>query len=150
MTRWTETDLANHQTRRTLAQGPRSAPVKAQLLREHNSVRTNSSPRHDYKADFEQQLSLVGIKFEKEFRFDTERKWRADFHIVGTRILLEYEGGLLRAGAGASHMSIGGVLRDIEKHNAARLQGWTVLRITHKDVASGQALAWVEEALVYC
>lgn len=113
--------------------------------------RRSSAVKRDYKAEFEQQLSLVGIQFEREFYFALpQRRYRADWRIVGTTILIEYEGGLLRKGVGASHGSIGGILRDIEKHNAATLLGWTVIRITHKHVANGDALRWVEEALVYC
>ena len=100
----------------------------------------------DYKAEFLQQLGLVKIAVQPEFVFAPPRKFRADWRVADTRILIEFEGGLFNSGKGG-HSSIGGIHRDIEKYNTAALQGWIVIRITPKHVVSGEALGWVIEAL---
>lgn len=102
--------------------------------------------KRDYKAEFEQQLSLVGIEVEHEFVFAPPRKWRSDWRVKDTRILVEYEGGLFMVSGGA-HKAVGNILRDIEKYNAAAIAGWLVIRITPKHVMSGEALKWAEDAL---
>jgi very-short-patch-repair endonuclease len=134
--RWTPQDLADYQSRR-LGGLTMPRPAKRTISRE---------VKHDYKAEFEQQLSLVGIQFEREFYFAQSRKWRSDWRIQGTKILIEFEGGLFKKRA-AGHSSVTGILRDIEKYNAAAIAGWLVIRITPKHVMSGQALKWVEDAL---
>lgn len=101
----------------------------------------------DYKAEFEQQLSLVGVKFEREFVFAPPRKWRSDWLITGTKVLIEFEGGLFAKRA-AGHSSVTGILRDIEKYNAATLAGYVVMRVTPNYIRSGQALKWAEQAIV--
>ena len=64
-----------------------------------------------------------------EYVFDaTGRKWRFDFAWPGPghRIAVECEGGIFTRQA---HGSISGILRDIEKYNAAQVQGWRVFRV---------------------
>ena len=99
----------------------------------------------NYKAEFLSQLALLKIQTEAEFRFHPERRWRSDWRIKATRILIEFEGGLF--GGKGGHSSVSGILRDCEKYNEAALAGWTVIRITPKHVTSGQALQWVERAM---
>ena len=135
--RWTDQDLADYRARR----GGKVEPCA--------NVKIDRSVAHDYKADFVQQLDLVGINVEPEFFFALPRKYRADWRVKDTRILIEYEGGLFKKRA-SGHLSISGVIDDIERINLATLLGWIVIRITPKHVVSGQALLWVEEALVYC
>lgn len=134
--RWTPEDLANYESRRA------GAAVPVQQV----SVKISREVKHDYKAEFEQQLSLVGIQVESEFYFARPRKWRSDFRVVGTKILIEFEGGLFKKRA-AGHSSVSGILRDVEKYNAAAIAGWTVIRITPKFIPTGEALKWVEDAL---
>lgn len=100
----------------------------------------------DYKEEFLQQLGLVKITVQPEFVFAPPRKFRADWRVVDTRILIEFEGGLFKREKGGHH-SVQGVLRDIEKYNTAALQGWIVIRITPKHVVSGEALGWVIDAV---
>ena len=138
--RWTHEDVANYQARRGVKIEIVSVEPRA------TNVRIDRDVKHDYKAEFEQQLSLVGIQVEREFVFAPPRKWRADWRVNGTRILLEFEGGLF-ADSKIGHGNVGGILRDIEKYNAAAIAGWTVIRITPKFIPNGQALKWVEDAL---
>lgn len=137
--RWTELEYAEHLARRRGKFGVNDPqPAKRTISRE---VKT------DYKAEFEQQLTLTGIKFEREFFFALPRKWRSDWLITGTRVLVEFEGGLFAKRA-AGHSSTTGILRDIEKYNSAALAGWIVIRITPNYIKSGEALNWVEQAIV--
>lgn len=99
----------------------------------------------DYKEQFLIQLKALKIQTEPEFRFSKVRRFRADWRVVGTNLLIDYEGGIFARKT--SHSSIGGIVRDIEKGNEAMLCGFSLLRITAKHVASGEALAWVERAL---
>lgn len=107
----------------------------------------NREVKTDYKAQFEQQLSLVGIKFKREFYFALPRKWRSDWLIIGTKILVEFEGGLFAKRA-AGHSSVSGILRDLNKYNEATLRGYMLIRIAPPHVVSGQALKWVERAIL--
>jgi hypothetical protein len=133
--RWSEIDLANHLAQR----GCKLAP-------QNTSPKISREVKHDFKAEFEQQLSLVGIQVDREFYFARPRKWRSDWRVVGTLVLIEFEGGLFAKRA-AGHSSVTGILRDIEKYNEATLAGWIVIRITPKHITSGQALKWVEQAI---
>jgi hypothetical protein len=140
-TRWTELDLAHHVAKhpKALRRNPLSpAPVAAPKI--------SREVKHDYKAEFEQQLSLVGIQVEREFMFAKPRKWRSDWRVVGTPLLVEFEGGLYAKRA-AGHSSVSGLHRDIKKYNAAAIAGWIVIRVTPKFIPSGEALKWVEDAL---
>src|ERR1044072_3306007 len=100
--RWTHEDVANYQARRG---------VKIEIVSvepKETNVRISREVKHDYKAEFEQQLSLVGIQVEREFVFAPPRKWRADWRVIGTRILIEFEGGLYAKRA-AGHSSVTGI-----------------------------------------
>lgn len=134
--RWTEQELADYQSRRGSA--VKVSTAKPAISRE---------VKNDYKAEFEQQLSLVKIQVVREFFFHPLRKWRCDWIVKDTRVLVEFEGGLFKKRA-AGHNSVTGILRDIEKYNEAALLGFTVIRIAPNHVRSGEALKWVERAIV--
>ena len=74
-----------------------------------------------------------GPLLEREFRFHPERKWRADFAHVASRTLIEVEGGIFRRGAGR-HNRGAGYAKDAEKYLEAVLAGWTVIRLTEKQL----------------
>ena len=106
------------------------------------------------------QLKAVGIPFEREVAFAApRRRWRADFIVrkcplgydhckaegpEDIRLLIEIDGG---GWSGGRHVSGSGFQADMEKHNAAVLLGYRVLRFSPADVDSGAALRVVEEAL---
>lgn len=69
------------------------------------------------------------------------RKYRFDAANVSDKILIEIEGGLRpfwmtlkdgthRKAVVGGHSSADGILRDMEKYNAAQVEGWKVLRYT--------------------
>ena len=88
-----------------------------------------------------QQLKTLKIEFEQEFQFHTTRKWRADFHIKNTKLLIEVEGGIW---SGGRHTRGKGYLGDMEKYNAATVMGYQVLRFSTEQVKSGFAIKQIE------
>ena len=90
------------------------------------------------------QLRAHGIKFEREFRFHSTRRWRADFHIIGRQLLIEVEGGVWSAGR---HTRAKGYLGDIEKYNEATALGYQIIRFETSQVTSGYAFRWIEKFL---
>ncbi|SSO21328.1 Protein of uncharacterised function (DUF559) [Acinetobacter nosocomialis] len=87
-------------------------------------------------------LKACKISFEKEYKFHPTRKWRADFFITGTKILVEVEGGIW---SGGRHTRGKGYLGDMEKYNEASAMGFTVLRFSTEQVKSGLALKKIEQ-----
>lgn len=49
---------------------------------------------NEFEAKLARELKALKINFEQEFYFHPKRKWRADFHLVDKRILVEVEGGI--------------------------------------------------------
>lgn len=92
------------------------------------------------------QLKAVGIRdFEREHRFHPTRRWRFDVAIPRLRLAIECDGGLYingRHSRGASQE------KDYEKHNAAVVLGWRVLKFGPNHIKSGEALKTVEQALL--
>ena len=88
-----------------------------------------------------QQLRAFKIEFVQEFQFHTSRKWRADFHIKNTKLLIEVEGGIW---SGGRHTRGKGYLGDMEKYNAATMMGFQVLRFSTEQVTSGFAIKQIE------
>lgn len=76
-------------------------------------------------------LSELKLWYEKEFRFNPQRKWRADYALTSKMILIEIEGGVYSSGR---HTRGKGFSNDCEKYNAAALLGWKVLRYTTNQV----------------
>ena len=63
---------------------------------------------------------------EREYRFDSGRRWRADFAHLPTRCLIEIEGGIWVNGR---HNRAAGFNADLEKYLEASLSGWNVFRL---------------------
>ncbi|MDR3030125.1 MAG: endonuclease domain-containing protein [Acinetobacter sp.] len=87
------------------------------------------------------QLRVLKISFEQEYKFHPKRKWRADFLIVGKKILVEVEGGVWSNGR---HTRGKGYIGDMEKYNAAVVMGYQVLRFSTEQVKSGLAVQQIE------
>ena len=82
-------------------------------------------------------LRALKIEFEQEFQFHPTRKWRADFHLKGKKVLVEGEGGIWSNGR---HTRGKGYLRDLEKYNTATMMGYQVIRFSTEQVKSGKAI----------
>lgn len=87
-------------------------------------------------------LRALKIEFEQEFKFHPTRKWRADFHLKGKKILVEVEGGIWSNGR---HTRGKGYLEDLEKYNAATMMGYQVIRFSTEQVKSGKAIEQIEK-----
>lgn len=85
-----------------------------------------------------------GIVVTPEFRFDPNRKWRADFYIAPD-ILLEVEGGLFVAGGGR-HNRGASMLRDFEKYNRAAVLGYRILKVTPQQLCFQETVDMIQEA----
>jgi hypothetical protein len=79
-----------------------------------------------------------------EFRFHPTRRWRFDWAWPSQKVALEIEGGAWTRGR---HTRGKGFVRDMEKYNQAVLLGWRVLRVTPKQVTSGEAGRLVRAAI---
>lgn len=86
-----------------------------------------------------------GPALEREVRFHPTRKWRADFGHLETRTLIEIEGGIFIPGGGR-HSRGAGYAKDAEKYLEAVLAGWTVIRLTEKQLEIEfieRVVAWI-------
>lgn len=91
------------------------------------------------------QLQAFGC-FVPEHQFHPLRHYAFDWASPGHKVAVEYEGGIWRGGGGA-HSHPTNIERDIDKHNAAQLLGWIVIRVTEKQVDTGEAFEMVCHAL---
>jgi very-short-patch-repair endonuclease len=89
----------------------------------------------------ESQMMAKGFKFKREVRFHNKRKWRFDYAMPDLKLAVEFEGGHW---SGGRHTRGAGYIADLEKYNTAALLGWCVIRVTDKEVRSGQAIGWIE------
>jgi len=94
------------------------------------------------EAKLASDLKALKIGFIQEFYFHPQRQWRADFHITGTKILVEVEGGIW---TGGRHTRGKGFIHDMEKYNAATVLGYQVLRFSTEQVKSGLAVRQIEK-----
>jgi very-short-patch-repair endonuclease len=74
-----------------------------------------------------------GPPLEREVQFHTSRRWRADFAHLPTRTLIEIEGGIFMR-KGGRHTRGAGYAKDAEKYLEAAMEGWTVLRLTERQL----------------
>jgi very-short-patch-repair endonuclease len=99
-------------------------------------------PRAKSKAEETLALHLRADDLPKpvrEYRFDdTGRLWRFDFAWPAYLFAVEVEG--ITGGDGGRHQRVVGFQKDVEKYEAAMLQGWTVYRVDQTRVAQGHAV----------
>lgn len=115
--------------------GGRKATVKRPKVKRQKVV-------SEGEAKLVQQLKALKIDFVQEFQFHEKRKWRADFHISNTKLLIEVEGGIWSNGR---HTRGKGYLGDMEKYNTATLMGYQVLRFSTEQVKSGYAIQEIKK-----
>lgn len=97
---------------------------------------------NEFEAKLARELKTLKIEFQQEFEFHPKRKWRADFHLVGKKILVEVEGGIWSSGR---HTRGKGYIGDMEKYNAATMMGFQVIRFSTDQVKSGHAIQQIEK-----
>lgn len=79
-----------------------------------------------------------------EYRFHPTRKWRFDWAFVPQRIAVEQEGAVWVNGR---HTRGSGFVKDLEKYNAAAALGWRVIRGTPQQIARGDVLPTIQQAM---
>lgn len=114
--------------------------TKAKTQRKRRGVKVESVG----ESTLAQHLKALKIEFEREFQFCESRKWRSDFHITGTKLLIEVEGGIW---SGGRHTRGKGYLGDMEKYNEATALGYQLLRFSTEQVKSGFAVKKIEQVL---
>jgi very-short-patch-repair endonuclease len=72
------------------------------------------------------------------------RRFRFDFAFVAQKLAVEVQGAVWTRGR---HTRGGGATSDAEKLSLAAVGGWRVIVATAEHVDSGQAVAWIEQAL---
>lgn len=107
----------------------------------HPKVKGEKVP-NEFEAKLARELRALKINFEQEYQFHPKRKWRADFHLGGKKILVEVEGGIW---SGGRHTRGKGYIGDMEKYNAAVMMGYQVIRFSTEQVKSGLAVQQIEK-----
>ncbi|WP_191111897.1 DUF559 domain-containing protein [Acinetobacter lwoffii] len=110
-------------------------------LSKRPKVKGEKTP-NEFEAKLARELKTLKIEFEQEFEFHPKRKWRADFHLVGKKILVEVEGAIW---SGGRHTRGKGYIGDMEKYNAATMMGFQVIRFSTDQVKSGHAIQQIEK-----
>jgi very-short-patch-repair endonuclease len=90
------------------------------------------------------QLQAAGVSFEREQLLIPGRRFRFDFVITGSDLVIEVEGGTW---SGGRHTSGVGFRSDCFKYNKALELGYRVLRYTTDMVTKGEAIAQVMDIL---
>ena len=116
-------------------------------------TRTNTLPqaqsKHEatlelqFKVDPIMQRAAYG-KPVREYKFDKSRNWRFDFAWPPLHFAVEVEG---LTHEGGRHQRIDGFEKDLEKYQAAMMQGWTVYRVSPKMIGSLVALETIKTML---
>lgn len=75
-------------------------------------------------------LHSMGVKFENEYQFMQERKFRFDIAIPERKIAIEYEGLETSKNKKSGHTTKVGYSKDCEKYNYAVCYGWKLIRFT--------------------
>lgn len=97
-----------------------------------------------------QQLGLLGLTPEREFRFHPTRRWRLDFAFPAVQLGVEVNGGIFAQVDANGQLDAGrhtrgrGQLNDMEKCNAAIELGWRVLVYGAPHIRSGVAGLQIE------
>lgn len=125
----TSISLAEYRSKFPIKKGKKRRSVKGQRVQSVGEV------------TLAMHLRGCKINFEQEYKFHPDRKWRADFFITGTNILIEVEGGIW---SGGRHTRGKGFIADMEKYNAAAVMGFKVLRFDTQQVESGLAIKQIE------
>ena len=86
-------------------------------------------------------------QFQREYRFHPPRRFRLDFAWITPRptpLAVEVNGGIW---VGGRHTRGPGATSDAVKSALLAIDGWRLMTVTTDHVRSGQALAWITQAL---
>lgn len=113
--------------------------------------------RERWEVEFIAQLTLSGWPApQRNYRPFDDRKLEVDLCWPGVKLAVEVQGGIWQTRKvkrkkdgkemilPGAHALPSNIERDIEKHNALVMAGWTLLLVTPKTIKSGEALKMVE------
>lgn len=107
---------------------------------------TRQRERKDYPGELAFACRASGLPMPvREWTFAPGRRWRFDLAWPDRMLAVEVDGGTW---IGGRHTSGVGFEADCVKLNEALCLGWRVLRVTPRHVESGDALTWVERAML--
>jgi very-short-patch-repair endonuclease len=110
-----------------------------------SAKRERSSAAPDLEGALVVDLMQAGLGgFERNYQFDTPRRWELDFAWLSARVAIEVQGGVHSRGA---HVRPDGFKRDCRKSRRAQLMGWIVFPCTSADLKDRSIIADVETAL---
>ena len=99
-----------------------------------------------HEAYFRLQLRAYKIYvFKEQYKFHPDRQWKIDFAYPSKRLGIEIDGGIF--GKKSGHNTGVGILRKMEKMNAAQRLGWRVFTFSGDQVKSGYAINYIIEVL---
>lgn len=84
------------------------------------------------------------FKFESEFKFLKNRKFRFDFAQKELKIAIEIEGGAYTNGR---HTRGKGFISDMQKYNLATLNGWQLLRFTPQQTNKIETIEMIKQLI---
>lgn len=84
------------------------------------------------------------IELVKEFRFHPKRLWRFDYAFPELKIAVEVEGGVWNNGR---HTRGSGFVKDMDKYNAAAVLGWTLIRVTPKNLVKKSTVDLIQQTI---
>lgn len=99
-------------------------------------------PKPDWPAALANQLRMLGIESQREVLLVPGRKFRTD--LVVRDLAIEVDGGGFIQGR---HSRGSGIEKDAEKQALVTIAGYRTLRVTPRQIESGEALGWIERAL---
>ena len=87
-------------------------------------------------------LQVNKILYQREYRFNPNKKFRADFFIPAFNLLVEVEGGTRNK---SRHTTHDGYSTDLMKYNSAQILGYARLAFTTQQVNNGLAIQTIKE-----
>jgi len=92
------------------------------------------------------QIKMYGLpEPETQAKIIPGRKWKWDLAWPSKRLAVEIQGGIW---TGGKHGRGAGIVKDMDKLNAATLAGWRVLQFANTHIRSGKAVALIEKAIL--
>ncbi len=130
MLRWSEEEARNYFRKRGLND-----------VRELPKSESRPAKADKYPDELSDQIAMTCLpRPVRELRFHPLRKWRFDLAWEALLFACEVDG--------AVHRIKERFKADLEKHQAAFFMGWQVLRVSPRQVTSGEALSMIEDALI--
>jgi len=76
--------------------------------------------------EFEHALGVLGIKYQKNFKFKSTKHWRFDFHLIEHKILVEISGGPWSGGRSGK---LANKAWSVDRYDHAEEMGYLVVRL---------------------